>query len=120
MEFQDVRDGIVIVSLIALSLMMFVALLIYAFVGYKTWRGVRALNRLTDEQLRERLLGFNERFREWIDADVFTISGLTAAGIGGLRRVRERRKPKRRRFGAVGEAVGEALGGARERLPFRR
>ena len=75
---------------------------------------------LTDEQLRERLLGFNERFREWIDADVFTISGLTAAGIGGVRRVRERRKPKRRRFGAVGEAVGEALGGARERLPGGR
>mgnify|MGYP004128933101 CR=1 FL=1 len=116
MDLQDIRDWIVVVAVIVLSLALFVVLLICAFVGYKTWRGVRALNRLNDEQLRERLIGFNERFREWIEADVFTLSGLTAAGIGGLRRVQARRKPKRRRL----RALGEALGGARERLPFGR
>ncbi len=116
MDLQDVRDWIVVVAVIALSLAAFVALLIYAFVGYKTLRAVRALNRLNDEQLRERLIGFNEHFRGWIEADVFTISGLTAAGMAGVRQVRERRKPKRRRFAAV----GEALDGARERLPFGR
>ena len=116
MELQDLRDWIVIVGLGALSLAVFVVLLIYLFVGYKTWRALRALNRLSDEQVRERLIGFNERFRGWIDEDVFTLSGLSAAGLAGVRLIRERRKPKRRRFGAV----GDALGGARERLPFGR
>lgn len=116
MDLQDLRDWIVVVAVIGLSLAVFVTLLICAFVGYKTLRAVRALNRLNDEQLRQRLIGFNERFREWIDGDVFTISGLTAVGIGGVRRVQARRKPKRRRFGAVGGAVEGALG----RLPFGR
>ena len=116
MDLQDLRDWIVVVAVIGLSLAVFVTLLIYTFVGYKTLRTVRALNRLNDEQLRQRLIGFNERAHEWIDGDVFTISGLTAAGIGGVRRLQERRKPKRRRFAAM----GEALSGARERLPFGR
>ena len=114
MDLQNLRDWIVAVSLSGLSLAIFFTLLSYTFVGYKTLRAVRKLNRLNDEQLRRRVTGFNERMGEWINDDVFTISGLTTAGREGVRRVQERRKPKRGRFAPL----GDALNGARARLPF--
>jgi|GEM_PF-5956946 hypothetical protein len=97
MELHDLRDILVSAGLIALSAAAFVLLLIYSFVGYKTWRGVRALNRLSEEQLRTRLDSFNERTRELIDDGALTGSGLTALVVGGVRAIQERRKPKRKK-----------------------
>ncbi|MCZ6545190.1 MAG: hypothetical protein O6913_05755, partial [Chloroflexi bacterium] len=79
-------------------LTLFVFLLIYAFAGYKIWRLVRLLNRLSEDQLRARIDGFNVRFAELVEEGVFTESGLLGVAVGGYRRVQERRKPKRRRF----------------------
>lgn len=98
MEIQDIRDAVVIGGLLALALTLFVFLLIYAFAGYKIWRLVRLLNRLSKDQLRARIDGFNVRFAELVEEGVFTESGLLGVAVGGYRRVQERRKPKRRRF----------------------
>ena len=98
MDLNDLRDILISAGLIALSATAFVLLLIYSFIGYKTWRGVRALNRLSDAQLRVRLDSFNERTRELIDDGALTGSGLTALVVGGVRAVQERRKPKKKRF----------------------
>ena len=61
MEIQDIRDAVVIGGLLTLALMLFVFVLIYAFAGYKIWRFVRLLNRLSEDQLRARIDGFNVR-----------------------------------------------------------
>ena len=98
MEIQDIRDAVVIGGLLTLAIMLFVFLLIYAFAGYKIWRLVRLLNRLSEDQLRARIDGFNVRVAELVEEGVFTGSGLLGVAVGGYRRVQERRKPKRRRF----------------------
>ena len=102
MDLSDLRDILISAGLIALSATAFVLLLIYSLIGYKTWRGVRALNRLSDEQLRARLDSFNERTRELIDDGALTGSGLTALVVGGVRSIQERRKPKKKRFRVPG------------------
>ena len=98
MQIQDIRDAVVIGGLLALAIMLFAFLLIYAFAGYKIWRFVRFLNRLSEDQLRARIDSFNVRFAELVEEEVFTSSGLLGVAVGGYRRVQERRKPKRRRF----------------------
>lgn len=98
MDLQDIRDVIVVAAVVGLSLVAFVLLLVYTFVGYKTWRGIRRLNRLHEDQLRLRLDSFNDRVGDLLEDGAFTGSGLVALAIGGVRAVRERRKPKKRRF----------------------
>ena len=98
MDLHDLRDIIISAALITLSVGAFVLLVIYSFVSYKTWRGVRALNRLSEEQLRAHLDSFNARTRELIDEGALTGSGLSALVVGGVRAVQERRKPKKKRF----------------------
>lgn len=102
MDLQDVRDVVIIAAVAALTVWCFVLVLIYAFVSYMAWKGVRGLNRLSERQLRDRLATLNARLGEWSEDGVFTGSGLLGLAFGGVRWVREKRRPKKkRRFAAL-------------------
>lgn len=101
MDLQEIRDIVVIAAVSALTVWCAVLVLIYAFIGYKTWRGVRRLNRLSEQQLRDRLQTLNTRLDEWAEEGVFTASGLAGLAVGGVRWVREKRRPKKQRRFAV-------------------
>lgn len=102
MDLHEIRDVVIIAAIGALTVWCFVLVLIYAFVGYMAWKGVRGLNRLSERQLRDRVETLNTRLGEWSEDGVFTASGLLGLAIGGARWVREKRRPKKkRRFAAV-------------------
>jgi hypothetical protein len=97
MDLQELRDIVVIAAVSALSVWGAALVLIYAFISYKTWRGIRRLNRLSEQQLRDRLQAFNTRWDEWEEEGVFTPSGLAGLAFGGVRWLREKRRPKKKR-----------------------
>ena len=116
MDGSEIRDWVIIIGIGALALLTFVELFVYLFVGVRVWRVVRAANRLTETQFRERVLALNRRSRELIDEDALTLSSLSALAIEGVRRVQARRKRKPRRFSAIRDAAATVRG----RLPIGR
>ncbi len=95
---DDIRDIVVITTLIGLTLLVAILTLALTFAGYKTLRVVRRARRLGDEGAARFIDRAHEQLSEWNARDSGPDGGIVGAGISALRwgRRRRRRKKKRR------------------------
>ena len=91
---EDIRDWVLVVALIALGVAVFVSLLVLAFAGWKTLRGLRRLRRLHDDHVPDLLAANSDRVQA-LNEHLSSRGGLLELALSAARLLRARRKRKK-------------------------